>query len=128
MHDFFWFNVFVAFNVLLVTLLALNVSRVRIREQVANGDGGKPALRQAIRAHGNGVEQVALFGLVLLALTTNGIAPTWLGALVVLFSLARLLHAHGMLARNFTTRRIGASLSFALDLVAVALLVIHGVW
>lgn len=128
MHDFFWFNVFVAFNVLLVTLLALNVSRVRISEQVANGDGGKPALRQAIRAHGNGVEQVALFGLLLLALTASALPAIWLETLVVSFSLARLLHAHGMLARNFTTRRIGASLSFALDLLAVALLVIYGVW
>lgn len=128
MHDFFWFNAFVAFNVLLLTLLGINVSRVRVREQVANGDGDKPALRQAIRAHANGIENVTLFGLVLLALSVSRVPAAGMATLVILFSLARLLHAHGMLARNFTFRRIGAALTFTLELAAVALLVACGVW
>lgn len=128
MHDFHWFNLFVAFNVLLLTLLGLNVTRVRIREQVANGDGNKPAMRAAIRAHGNGVEHVTVFALVLLALSFAPLPALAMPLLVILFSLARLTHAHGMLARNFTTRRIGAGLSFTLELSAVALLVTCGVW
>ena len=63
-----WFKFYVFANVLIITLLALNVSRLRMFERVANGDGGKVSLKKAIRAHANGVEHVMPYGLVMYAL------------------------------------------------------------
>lgn len=127
MHNFYWFNLYVVLNAGLLTLLALNVSRLRMRERVPNGDGDKVVMKRAIRAHANGVEHVTVFGLLVLALSLTGVPPLVLSALVLVFSLARVAHAHGMLAASFPARRLGASLTFLLELVAVALLLVYGV-
>ena len=63
-----WFVLYAALNGLVVTLLALNVSRNRMKHRLSNGDGGKPEMKAAIRAHGNAVEHVTVFGLLVLAL------------------------------------------------------------
>lgn len=117
--DYFWFELFVAINVLIVTLLAFNVSRVRLREQVSLGDGGNPALRKAIRAHANGVEHVAMFGLVVLALELTAGPAGLTGTLVAVFILGRLLHPVGMLGPTWQARRLGAGLTFLCELVGV---------
>jgi uncharacterized membrane protein YecN with MAPEG domain len=39
-----------------VTLLAANISRIRVKEIVGTGDGGKLPLKKAIRAHINVLE------------------------------------------------------------------------
>lgn len=123
MPDFQVFTLFVAFNTVLLTLLALNVSRVRIGERIPNGDGNSVPLKKAIRAHANGVEQVILFALVLLALTYQVKSPELLMALAGAFSVARLAHALGMLQPNVNARRLGATLSFLLQIVGAVLLV-----
>lgn len=122
MTGLFWFQVFVTANVLIVTLLAMNVSRVRMREQVSLGDGGKPAVRNAVRAHANGVEHVAMFGLLVLALELAAAPGVLLGTLVIAFTLSRLLHPVGMLGRGFNFRRAGAGLSFLCELAGVVAL------
>ena len=48
---------YAALLVLLVTVLALNVSRSRIESRVS-GDGGSMPLQAAIRAHMNALEQI----------------------------------------------------------------------
>lgn len=58
---------FVASSVLLIVLLAMNVSRVRIKYQVANGDAGNKAIKSAIRAHMNTFEHTLPFALLLLS-------------------------------------------------------------
>lgn len=127
MHDFLWFKLYVIFNAGLVTLLACNVSRLRIRERVANGDGGLRVLKQAMRAHGNGVEHVTIFGLLVLALCVTPLPAHTLATLVCTFSLGRLAHAGGMLGAHFNARRLGAGLTYLAELAAVALLLAYGV-
>src|SRR5690606_36194496 len=46
---------------LLLIALSFNVSRLRMRHQVAFGDGGRPDLIKAVRAHGDSLEQSLLF-------------------------------------------------------------------
>jgi len=123
MPDFQVFTLFVAFHAVLLTVLALNVVRLRIREKVPHGDGSSIPLKKAIRAHANGVEQVVVFALVLLALTYQATSPELLMALAAAFSVARLAHALGMLQPNFNARRLGAALSFALQITGAVLLV-----
>jgi hypothetical protein len=125
MDNFTWFYGFVAFNAALLVLLAMNVSRVRMRERIAHGDGDNIALKAAIRAHGNGIEFVPVYGLVVLALCMNQTPASWIAPLVVGFSLGRVLHAIGMLTAAMQARRLGAGLTFSLMLAAVVLLVVE---
>ena len=45
------FLVYAGLSVLLITLLAMNVSRLRMREKVANGDGGNKLVLPGFHAH-----------------------------------------------------------------------------
>ena len=123
MPDFHVFTLFVAFNTVLLTLLALNVSRVRIGLRIPNGDGNSIPMKKAIRAHANGVEQVVVFALVLLALTYQALSAEWLLMLAATFSVARVVHALGMLKPHILARQLGAAPTFTLQIVGALLLV-----
>lgn len=120
MHSYTWFQIFVCLNAGLVTLLALNVSRLRVREKVANGDGDKLVMKKAIRAHGNGVEHVVIFGLCLLALTGDATPLIPMGVLVMAFTLSRVAHAVSMLGASFQLRRFAAGGTYLCELAALA--------
>jgi uncharacterized protein len=102
---------------LLLVALSLNVSRLRLHHKVSSGDGGHRDLGQAIRAHGNLVEQVApVFALLALA-EASGVGRGWLAGAAALFVLARLAHAAGMLMRLSWLRRSGHVLTLLLLLM-----------
>ncbi|HSW15336.1 MAG TPA: MAPEG family protein [Solimonas sp.] len=124
-----WFIAYVAVNALIVTLLALNVSRNRIRLRVANGDGGLLEMKAAIRAHGNAVEHMTVFGFVMLALSLSAAAPALQAILVVMFTLGRLMHAASMLRSAFNLRRAAAALVYLAEVggcVALLLVLLRG--
>lgn len=127
MAQYFWFNLFVFLNVLMLTLLAMNVSGLRMKEKVAIGDGGNTVVNKAIRAHGNGVEHVVVFGLMLLALELSNAPAGLLATLVVGFTVARVLHAVGMLGPVFKARRAGAAATYLLAIVAVFAVLVYGI-
>ena len=127
MAQLFWFKLFVVLNVLLVTLLALNISRLRVKEKVANGDGGKLVMKKAIRAHGNAVEHVVVFALIILALELSPVGTGMLAILVIGFTVARVLHAAGMLGAAFNARRIAAGVTYLLELTGIVALLFYGV-
>ena len=115
-----WFYLYVLLHTLLVTLLAMNVSRLRMQLRIANGDGGDARMRKAIRAHGNAMENVLLFSMPVLALAFAGASDALLAILVLGFAVARVLHAAGMLASQFRFRQVGAGLTYLLELLGVA--------
>lgn len=120
--DFYWFGMLVLIHSALLIMLALNISRLRIQLKLPYGDGDNKDMKQAIRVHMNGVEHVPVFALLVLALTLLGVSSTWLGGFVIGFTLARLSHAYGMMARHFQLRRLGALLTYLSQLTAVGLL------
>lgn len=122
-NSYFWFSVFVLLNTAILFFLAANVSRLRIKLRISVGDGGNNGLIYAMRAHGNAVEQVPVFALIVLALTLLHAAPTLLAVVVTGFTLARAFHAYGMLFRSFLARRIGAGGTYLLQILGVAALV-----
>jgi len=124
MEQHFWLGVFTFANTLLLALLALNVSRVRIREKVSHGDGGVLALKKAIRAHGNGVEHLVVVGLQVLTLELLQASPTIVATLVVVFTASRVLHAVSMLGAFPSMRRVGAVGTYASELGAAAALLV----
>ncbi len=117
----YWFKFYVFFNVLILTVLALHVSRVRIKEKTPNGDGGKVSLKKAIRSHVNGVEHVTAFGLLILALAadTNTII---LATLVIGFTIARVVHAAGMLNVSAALRVSAASITYLAEVAGLIVL------
>jgi uncharacterized membrane protein YecN with MAPEG domain len=118
MVDYFWFSVLVAANGLLLFILTVNVSRIRMKNKISLGDGDNKPLLEAIRTHGNNVEQFPVYALVILALTFMGASSTLLAGLVIAYTLSRITHAYGMLNSHFTSRRIGMAVTYLLQLVA----------
>ncbi|MDG9923669.1 MULTISPECIES: MAPEG family protein [unclassified Pseudomonas] len=109
---------------LLLIGLSLNISRLRMRHQVAFGDGGKPDLIKAVRAHGNSLEQSMLF-IVLLYLgeATGQIGGPLTAALGFAFIMLRLLYCTGLFARILLLRQASHALTM-LVLLAVTLLLL----
>jgi hypothetical protein len=109
---------------LLLIGLSLNISRLRMRHQVAFGDGGKTDLLKAVRAHGNSLEQSLLFiALLYLGETTGQIGGPLVAALGFAFIMLRLLYCTGLFARLLLLRQVSHGLTM-LVLLAVTLLLL----
>lgn len=81
---------------LLGAALTANVIANRLRTGTLTGDGGNASLTQAMRAHGNFVEQAPL-GLILLGLAeTVGVRPAVVEVLGILLVASRLASAYGL--------------------------------
>lgn len=111
------FNLFVGLSVLLIVLLAMDVSRLRMREKVANGDGGNKQVAKAIRAHMNAVEHVLPFALLLYVLQSQSVSTQFFAGLAFGFLAIRVLHAYSMLGSKFRLRQLSAGATYLLELV-----------
>jgi uncharacterized protein len=88
---------------LLGAALTINVIANRVKTKVDTGDGGIPALAQAIRAQGNFVEQAPL------ALIVIGLAEAAGARAVVVWALAGLLVASRLASAFALNRSLGQS-------------------
>lgn len=108
---------------IVLTLLSLNVSRLRLKYKVSYGDEGHRDLMVAIRAHGNALEQCLLFAVLMLALESQSPAKAaWLAWLGPTFLVARVLHPVAMFRRWLLLRQIAHITSVLIQLVAAAAL------
>lgn len=112
-----YFYGYVAASMLLVTLLAMNVSRLRMKLRIGNGDGNNVEMKKAIRAHMNHLEHSLPFGLIVLALAQMGSATSLLAVLVVGFLASRLVHVYSMLATQFRFRQLSAGTTYLFEVV-----------
>ena len=109
---------------LLLTLLSLQVSRLRMRHRQTWGDGGHKDLALAVRTHGNTLEQSLLFGLLVLALAqVGGTATAALAAVCSAFVLARVLYCTAAFGRRLPWRQAAHALTLLCQLAATLLLV-----
>ena len=108
MATFYWVCIV---SVLWVTLLALNVSRIRIKEKVGIGDGGRLAIKKATRAHINALEHTIPFCVLAYPLTAIVSENVLLGLSVVFFA-SRLLHAYSFYASSDPLRQISAGITY----------------
>ncbi|VXC39340.1 Glutathione S-transferase [Pseudomonas sp. 8AS] len=110
---------------LLLIGLSLNVSRLRMRHQVAFGEGGQTDLLKAVRAHGNSLEQSVLFIVLLYLGETSGqISPALTAALGFAFIMLRLLYCTGLFARLLLLRQVSHGLTMLVLLVVSILLLL----
>lgn len=110
---------------LLLIGLSLNISRLRMRHQIAFGDGGKSELTKAVRAHGNSLEQSVLFIVLLYLGETSGqISPALTAALGFAFIMLRLLYCTGLFTRLLLLRQASHGLTMLVLLVVSILLLL----
>ena len=118
---------YVGLNALILVGLAALVVRTRGRVGVALGDGGAPALTQAIRAHGNAAETIPLCAVLLVLVETLG-APGWVThGLGLMLTAGRGVHAFHMIAApgNLGLRAVGMALTLTAILLSALGLVGH---
>lgn len=102
----------IAVLALLITGLSVHVSRLRLRHRVSFGDGGHKDLLIAIRAHGNALEQTALFAALALAgLALKTVPDGVLHGCAVVFTVARLAHAAAVFGRRLGLRQAAHAVS-----------------
>ncbi|MEW5683566.1 MAG: MAPEG family protein [Pseudomonadota bacterium] len=112
-------------HIILLLVLSVLVTRQRRKHRIEIGDGGVPALHQAIRAFGNATEYIptALAGLAILALV--GVLPLLIHAIGLTLFVGRALHAFGLSRSSAATwpRAVGVLATWiALIAIAAALL------
>ena len=115
----------------LLTVLFIGLSvrtiKQRFRHRVAVGDGNKPELVRAMRAHANFAEYVPL-ALILIWMTEAVSFPGWVIHLLgVTLVVGRFFHAYGIMQVNedLRFRQLGMSLTFLVLVTAAALLLVR---
>ena len=113
---------YAAMSGLLVVILMLVVIRLRRSLRIGLGDGGNRDLQRAIRVHGNAIESVPLF-LVMLALLELNHGSTWMLHLFgAAFLVVRVAHAWGLYASTGASRgRVAGAGGTMILLVALAI-------
>jgi uncharacterized protein len=104
---------------LMAALLTIQVIVKRVRLRVESGDDGKPAMAQAIRAHGNFAEHVPLTLLLLACVESIGGVPLMIHILGIFLIIARCLSALG-LSRSLNPslpRQAGASITILIIII-----------
>lgn len=108
---------FAAILGLLMIVLAMNVSRIRIKEKVSLGDGGIKPLIGAMRAHGNAFESIPIIIILLFFYETQGGNPQVIWTIGVVYTISRFLHAWGMIGHNFLLRRLSAAINYLVAII-----------
>jgi uncharacterized membrane protein YecN with MAPEG domain len=114
------FTAYAAILGLLGAALTANVILLRVRTGVESGDGGLASLMQALRAHGNFVEQAPIALILLASAEFAGARPMLLHVFGVALVVARLASAWALnrSIRQQPLRQFSGGLS---DLLLVAM-------
>ena len=96
LHAPFYTGLFAAVLMIMQMILMGMVTKQRGKSDVLIGDGGDDDMLQAMRVHGNFVENVPIFliGLALIELLVG--SNMWVLVMGCVFVLGRILHAIGM--------------------------------
>jgi len=121
------FNLYIGLSVLLIVMLAMNISRVRIKHKIANGDGGNKVIVKAIRAHMNSLEHILPFSLLLYVLQSQSISEILFAILAFGFLGIRLLHSYSLLYSKFKFRQITAASTYFFELSGCIIVLLNSV-
>jgi uncharacterized membrane protein YecN with MAPEG domain len=106
---------FVGALFLLITTLAMNVTRQRGKFGVFLGDGGQRPLGRAIRAHGNALEHGLVLAVALVLCEVAGLSKAWVVGVGAAILLARLAHAAGFLRLGIRVVQAGVVMTYAIE-------------
>jgi len=105
------------------SVLSFFPGKIRGAEGISVGDAGRPDLLVAIRRHGNFVEYVPYFMIMVAALELNGASGTLLHGLCLGMVVARICHAVGLKETVQPLRGVGAGGTLLATLIAAGVLV-----
>jgi|TARA_R110002049_G_scaffold296621_1_gene484853 hypothetical protein len=108
-------------------MLAMNISRLRIKYKVANGDGDNKEITKAIRAHMNSLEHILPFSLLLYVLQSQLTSGIIFVILAFGFLSIRVLHTYSMLSSKFKLRQITAGSTYFIEVCGCILVLINTV-
>ena len=91
-----YMNLYIGCSVLLITILACSISKIRVFDKIGTGDGDNKSLRRLIRAHMNAIEHCLPFGFLVFALSGGMVSQQALAILVIGFLVFRVVHAFSM--------------------------------
>jgi uncharacterized membrane protein YecN with MAPEG domain len=117
------FGFYTALNALIMLVLSILVVRARVKTQTPIGDGGKPEMASALRAHANNAEYVPIALLLLWTLASPLGRSIWLIHGVGLpLTVGRILHAIGLSQSTgpSTLRFAGMVLTWIAYIVGIA--------
>lgn len=126
-RSLFLLNLFVGLSVLLIVILAMNISRLRIKHKVANGSGENKEITKAIRAHMNSLEHILPFSLLLYVLQSQLISDNTFAILAFSFLSIRVLHTYSMLCSKFKLRQITAAATYFVELYGCVLVLVNAI-
>ncbi|MCW8194870.1 MAPEG family protein [Proteobacteria bacterium 005FR1] len=112
--------------VVLNLILVGYITRLRLSEKVAFGHGESHKLNVAIRAHANLLENAAFVILLFLVAELQGVSRWLLAVLGLVFVIARLAHAQGLIRSSGQTHpgRYYGTLFSWLTMAALALILL----
>ncbi len=111
---------------LLITLLAVNTTRTRMKTPRDPSPEEREALRRAMRAHGNNFEHGVPVILLLMFYELNGGEANVLCGLGTLYLLARLAYSYGFLSKPASLpQMLGAGVTYLIELALLGLLLIE---
>ncbi|MDX1497600.1 MAG: MAPEG family protein [Salinisphaeraceae bacterium] len=104
----------------LITLLAINTTRVRFKTPREPTPQQREALRRAIRTHGNNFEHGVTVILLMLFYEVSGGSATVLCGLGLAYLLLRLIYSFGYLTKPASLpQQLGAGGTYLIELVLV---------
>lgn len=96
--------IYISLLALLIIVLAYRVTTFRRGESISLGEeSGSKAMKSAIRAHGNAVENIPIAAVLLVMLELNSLNPLLLHAFGLVLVVSRVGHAWGLSQRNGPT-------------------------
>ena len=96
--------IYISLLALLIIILAYRVTTFRRGEKISLGDqNGSKAMKGAVRAHANAVENIPLAALLLVMLEINTVNPILLHIFGLILVLSRYAHAWGLSKKNGPT-------------------------
>lgn len=118
-------GIYAALVVILIVILAIRVVAYRRSHKIGLGDGDDIELRKRIRAHGNAIEYVPLYLVLLLLLELDQTVPALVHTFGIILIVARLAHAWGVSHHTGISpgRALGVVLTFG-GLLALSLLLL----
>lgn len=113
---------FTASLAILITVLAINVSRQRLGRRISLGDAGNRKLNRLVRAHANAVEHAVVMVPLMILYEMNGGNIDIAAVMATVFLLARIVHAWALTEKASTLRRqVSAGVCYLLELLAAVL-------
>ncbi|MGB1581644.1 MAG: MAPEG family protein [Nevskiales bacterium] len=106
----------------LITLLAINTTRVRLKTPREPSAEQREALRRAMRTHGNNFEHGVTVILLMLFYEVSGGSATLLCGLGLAYLLLRLVYSFGYLTRPASLpQQLGAGGTYLIELTLVVM-------